>query len=67
MLRIIIYVIVFYFLGKMLWDFIKEYIPMEIDERPEVKGENKSESDIEIDNNNVEDVDYREVDDDEER
>lgn len=64
-LRIIIYAIVFYFLGKMLWDFIKEYIPTDIDQRPEVKGENESETDIEIDNNKVEDVDYTEVDDEE--
>ena len=64
MLRLIIYGLIIYFGGKWAWEWIQKNISIQ-NQDESIKGRPRSELDIDIDNNEVEDVKYTEIDDEE--
>jgi hypothetical protein len=66
MLRLIIYLILIYFIGKWAWKWLQQNISIDNNNRDEsVKGRPRSELDIEINKDDVEDVNFTEIDEEE--
>ncbi|MCF7885491.1 MAG: hypothetical protein K9M80_03265 [Candidatus Marinimicrobia bacterium] len=66
MLRTIIYIVILYFIGKWAWEWFQKNISINNKEKDSVEGKPRSDLNIEINQDDVEDVKFTEIDEDEE-
>jgi len=66
MLKLLLYGVIIYFIGKWLYQWIQKTIPSDMHKADNVKGKKREESNFEINPEDVEDVNFTEIDEEEE-